>query len=78
MTDVEAIEMMKRCSNEIKSLRTRLAVLAPKAEAYDNMAALIGLLPRPSQGYEPDLTWTLDKRIEELLAPKADKQEPHE
>ena len=69
MKDSEAIEMMKRCSAEIKSLRTQIAHLAPKAEAYDNMATLIRMMPRPQQGFEPDLTWSLDKRIAELMEP---------
>ncbi len=66
MHDEEAIQMMQRASAEIKSLRRRIDVLAPKAEAYDNMAALIGLLPRPSQGMSEDIAWMFDRRVEEL------------
>lgn len=67
MNDQEAIQMMKRASGEIKSLRAQIAALAPKADAYDSLKAVIGLLPRPSQGYGEDIAWMLDKRIEEIL-----------
>lgn len=62
----ELLDVMRRCSDEIKVLRSRIAYLQPKAEAYDNMASLISLLPRPSQGYEEDLAYALDRRIAEL------------
>lgn len=66
MDDKEAIQMMERASDEIKSLRRRIDVLAPKAEAYDSMTTLIGLLPRRSHGEGQDVAWMLDKRIGEL------------
>lgn len=66
MKDKEAIQMMQRASEEIKSLRRYIDILEPKAKAYDNMSALIGLLPRPSQGMGEDVAWKLDKRIEQL------------
>jgi hypothetical protein len=69
MHDKEAIDIMKRCSSEIKDLRAQIEHLTPKAEAYDNMAALIGLLPRHSRGMGEDLARTLDRRIEELKNP---------
>jgi len=66
MSTQETIEMMRRCSAEIKELRARIAVLEPKAHAYDSMAQILGLLPRPPQGYAEDVAWLLDKRIREL------------
>lgn len=65
----ELIQMMQRCREEIRSLRARLAVVEPKAEAYDNLAAVLRLLPQPPMSYGEDLVWRLEKRIEELTAP---------
>lgn len=72
MTDKEAIEMMQRCKHEIIILRQQMETMRPKAEAYDNLAIVLNLLPRPSVGMGEDLVWTLDKRIRELTpAPAA-------
>ena len=49
MNDQEAVQMMKRASGEIKSLRAQIATLAPKADAYDSLRAIIGLLPQRLQ-----------------------------
>lgn len=65
-TNQEMIEMMRRASDEIKSLRRQIAVLGPKAEAYDAMCAVIDLLPKRSISMGEDLAWRLDKRIGEL------------
>jgi hypothetical protein len=75
MNDKEAIDMMERASAEIKSLRRQIDILAPKAEAYDNMTALIGFLPRRAQGMSEDLAWRLDKRIDELKAASEESSE---
>lgn len=66
MTNSEGIEMMTRCREEIRSLRVQIERLKPKADAYDNLAAVLRLLPQPGQGMGEDLVWTLDKRIKEL------------
>lgn len=73
MNNVEAIEMMNRCKNEILQLRGVINRLQPKAEAYDNLVVVLGLLPRPSVGMGEDLVWVLDKRLKELTPeePKA-------
>lgn len=62
----EAVEMMSRCRQEILSLRAQIDRLAPKADAYDKLAIVLGLLPRPSIGMGEDLVWVLDKRMQEL------------
>ena len=62
----EAIEMMNRCKQEIISLRAMIDRLQPKADAYDNLAIVLHLLPRPGIGMGEDLVWILDKRIREL------------
>lgn len=66
MTNAEAIEMMNRCKAEIQSLRSVITRLQPKADAYDNLVAIVRLLPQPSVGMGEDLVWILDKRIQEL------------
>ena len=71
MSNKEAIDMMLRCRNEIVSLKAYITKLQPKADAYDNIAAILRLIPGPSQGYGEDLVWIIDKRIKEL-EPKPD------
>ena len=71
----EAIEMMNRCKNEIVMLRATIDRLKPKADAYDNIATILRLLPRPSEGEGENLVWTLEKRIRELQ-PKIERDEP--
>jgi hypothetical protein len=62
----EAIEMMTRCKQEIQSLRAQIDRLKPKADAYDNLAIVLSLLPRQSIAMGEDLVWVLDKRMREL------------
>lgn len=64
----EAIEMMQRVIADIKQLRNQRTELEPKAEAYEVIKAIIGLLPKQSwsRGYGEDLVWVLEKRIREL------------
>jgi hypothetical protein len=68
----ELVEVMARCSSEIKGLRGTIERLAPKADAYDNLVVVLGLLPRPSTGMSEDLAWKLDRRIEEIKKEDAD------
>jgi hypothetical protein len=62
----EAVEMMTRCKHEIQNLRSQIDRLKPKADAYDNLAIVLSLLPRQSMGMGEDLVWVLDKRMREL------------
>lgn len=71
MTDQEAIQMMQASVEEIGMLRAQVDRLAPKADAYDLIAKIMGLLPGRAQGFSPDLVWTLKKRITELQAQPA-------
>lgn len=64
----EAIQMMARCKEEIQNLRGQIARLQPKADAYDNIAIVLRLLPQQSVGMGEDMAWVLDKRIRELEA----------
>ena len=72
MSNREAIEMMNRCKNEIVHLRQHIDHLKPKADAYDNLAIVLGLLPQRSQGMGEDMVWVLEKRIRELT-PKTEQ-----
>lgn len=69
MNNQEAIEMMNRCMSEIVGLRSTIERLKPKAEAYDNLATVLRLLPQPSQGASEDLVWRMKNRIAELTPP---------
>lgn len=79
MTDTihnrEAIEMMERSIEEIRSLRNVIASLRPRAEAYDAICTILDLLPKRSIGMGEDLIWRLQKRIEELQPKPAAKEE---
>lgn len=66
ISNKEAIDMMNRCKAEIVNLRASIARLQPKADAYDNLAIVLGLLPRQSMGMGEDVVWILDKRMREL------------
>ena len=66
ISNQEAIEMMNRCKQEISNMRATIDRLKPKADAYDNLVVVLGLLPRQSIGMGEDLVRVLDKRIREL------------
>lgn len=63
MTPTDTIQMMERCAAEIQGLRAQIERLTPKAEAYDSIRLILGLLPAPSQAYGEDLAWMLRKAI---------------
>jgi len=68
----EALQMMHRCLREIESLRAQIDRLTPKAEAYENLQAIIRLMPRGgSVVASEDLVWALRKRIESMGAERA-------
>lgn len=63
----EQVEMMRRCSADIKDLRRQIAEFAPKAEAYDTIVALVrNLAPPPRMGMAEDIAWLLDKKAAEI------------
>lgn len=73
MSDKEAIEMMSRCKHEIMNLRSIIDRLKPKADAYDNLAIVLGLLPQRGMTMGEDMVWVLDKRIRELTPLKTEE-----
>lgn len=76
MSPQEAVDMMQRCKHEIARLRGAVEYLTPKAEAYDALCAVIGLLPKKSRGESIDLIWSLDKRIAELTPKQVNQVAP--
>ena len=68
----EFIEMMERCKGEIQRLKRVTDSLRPKADAYDNIATILNLLPSPCSGAEESLEWVLANRIRELSKPVPD------
>jgi hypothetical protein len=66
MTPDEQVNMMRRCAEEIRMLRSRIDELEPKAEAYTALVRLIGLLPQPPRAYAEDMVWRLEKEIDTI------------
>jgi hypothetical protein len=68
MHDILAVQMMQRCLERITSLQEQVARLAPKAEAYDRIGALIdmqaGNRNRAYGAAEADIAWNLRAEIE--------------
>lgn len=76
MNRTDTIQMMARCKNEIQMQRTAIAALSPKAEAYDLIKQILGLLPKQSQGYGEDMVYKLERAIlEEAKVEKAEQFE---
>lgn len=76
MHDKTAIEMMMRLRAEIFSLRNQVEYLQPKAEAYDTLRQVIGLLPKQSQRQSEDVLWIIDKEIATLKEAQQEAMKP--
>ena len=83
MGNNEVIEMMTRCAEDIRALRRQIDCLKPKAEAYDAITIILGLIPRGGNVcVGEDVLWLLDRRIADLKATetkkksKVDKDQP--
>lgn len=59
-TTVQEISLLHSALHEIRGLRSRLAEVEPKAQAYDVLATIVGLIPRPTQGYGMDVAWQIE------------------
>jgi hypothetical protein len=66
VTTEEFIHVARRASDEIKALRAQIALLTPKAQAYDGMMTILGLVPPLSRPMGVDFAYSLDRRIEAL------------
>lgn len=76
MHDKEALQMMNRCKDEIKTLRAQLSVLQPKAEAYDRMCHILDMMPRNSRllGGTEDVVWIIERESEKLIKSMQDAE----
>lgn len=75
MTPMEQVNMMQRCIEELRSLRAYTARLEPKAEAWDTLVKVIGMMPGKSQGYSEDIVFKLQKEIETIVKLREEQQE---
>lgn len=67
MRDIDVAQMAQQCVFEIKLLRERIAMLEPKAHAYDNLTAVIRMAgPREGGSYTADIVRQLENQIAEL------------
>ncbi len=78
MKDRDAIDMMRRCSEEIKMLRGQIGDLAPKADAYESIKTVLSLVPlsRDPQGHSEDLAHRLDREITNLESADVEAEAP--
>ncbi len=72
MKDRDAIEMMRRCAEEIRMLRKQVGQLLAKAEAFEALQSVLALMPKQAQGVSEDLAWRLDREIAELESADAE------
>lgn len=70
MNIADTIAMLNECRDEIASLRGQIAIMAPKAEAYDAMLQVLGMMQQPNRAYGEDFLGNLDRRLRELNAKK--------
>lgn len=71
----DTIQMMARCKDEITLQRKEREILAPKAEAYDLIKQILGLLPQQQRGYGEDIVYKLERAIlEEAKAEEEERQ----
>ena len=68
MTDKEAIDMMQRCVEDMRSLRAQIDHLTPMADAYVALRDVVRMAsPRNgASSMGQDIIWTLEKRMREL------------
>jgi hypothetical protein len=65
--------MAERAAGEIENLRRANQTLAAKADAYDTVTAILGLLPKRGESAGEDLAWKLRKYVDELCEPEVDE-----
>lgn len=63
-------QMAERAAQEIENLRRINLALAAKADAYDTVTAILGLLPKRGESMGEDLAWMLRRRAAELREPE--------
>jgi hypothetical protein len=74
-TKLNVAQMADRAASEIEQLQQDNARLRAKADAYDAVTAILGLLPRRSESMGASLAWQLRKRAEELREPDPEAED---
>jgi hypothetical protein len=62
----EFLNVARRASEETKGLRAPIQFLAPKAQAYDSIVMILGVIPQQRQGMAKSLAFLLDRQVEAL------------
>lgn len=56
--------LLEAAANEIRMLRAAVQALGTKAEAYDAITQILGMMPsNRSGGGVPDLAWQIDRYL---------------
>ena len=67
MENTEVLQLIRRCTDEIKTLRKQIDYLKPRAEAYEAMLTVLRMVPRGGMiGEGEDLVWSLDRKVREI------------
>ena len=75
MENTEVLQLIRRCTDEIKTLRKQIDYLKPKAEAYEAMLVILQLVPRGGMmGEGEDLVWLLDRKVRDIENEEARKE----
>lgn len=64
----EQAQMLMRVGEDIRQLRNEIDRLRPRAEAYDAIASILGLLPKRLQGAGEDCLWQVERKLREIQA----------
>lgn len=63
----QAMQMMKRCKEEITQLRNQISSLQPKADAYERVSQVLDLiLPQQPMACQEDVLWIINREIDKL------------
>jgi hypothetical protein len=66
----DACFLLQAAKEEIVSLRRQIQFLEPKAEAYDTLRKVIGLMPASNGiGYGRDVNWDIDRFLDLTALP---------
>lgn len=69
-TKKNVADMAERAAQEIETLRLINEELTPKAQAFDAITTILGLLPQRGRGMSEDIAWMLRTRAAELREPE--------
>ena len=79
MENAEVLQLIHRCTSEIKDLRKQIDYLQPKAEAYDALLTVLRMVPHGgTMGMGEDLVRLLDRKVRDIEAEEARKKAAEE